>query len=112
MHCHFPYLVKLLYKLASTASLTSLSVDISESFKGSNDIKYHLTVITCLIEQFEMLFSQNNGEKSLKTVEKPRFARNRRILQETAQYLPGAPQFSLPQAHKPLRLFVAMHYFM
>jgi hypothetical protein len=60
-----------------------------------------------------MLFSQKeNGEKSTKTAEKQRFARNRRILQETAQDLPGVPQFSLPQAHIPLRLFVAMHYFM
>jgi hypothetical protein len=33
-------------------------------------------------------------------------------LQETAQDLPGAPQFSMPQAHNSLRLFVAMHYFM
>jgi hypothetical protein len=58
-----------------------------------------------------MLVSEKYGEKSPKNVEKPRFARNRRILQETAQDLPGAPQFSLPEAHKPLRLFVAMHYF-
>ena len=42
-----------------------------------------------------MLFPQKNGEKSPKTVEKPRFARNRRILQETAQDFPGAPQFSM-----------------
>ena len=75
-------------------------------------MKYHSTVITCLIEQFEMLFSQKKWRKSPKTVEKPRFARNRQILQETAQYLPGAPQSSLPQAHKPLRVFVATHYFM
>jgi hypothetical protein len=33
------------------------------------------------------------AKKAPKTVEKPRFARNRRILQETAQDLPGAPQF-------------------
>jgi hypothetical protein len=36
--------------------LNSSSVDISESFKALNDIKYHLTAITCLIKQFEMLF--------------------------------------------------------
>jgi hypothetical protein len=52
------------------------------------------------------------AKKAPKTVEKPRFARNRRILQETAQDLPGAPQFSMPQAHNSRRLFVAMHYFM
>ena len=43
-----------------------------------------------------MLFSvKKNGKKSPKTVEKPRFARNRRDLQETAQDLPGAPQIPL-----------------
>jgi predicted RNA-binding Zn ribbon-like protein len=101
-----------LYKPASTALLNSSCVDISESFKALNDIKYHLTVIICLIEQFEMLFPGKKGEKSPKTVEKPRFARNRQILQETAQDLPGAPQFSMRQAHNSLRLFVAMDYFM
>jgi hypothetical protein len=50
--------------------------------------------------------------KKPQTVGKPRFARNRRILQETAQDLPGAPQFSMRQAHNSLRLFVAMDYFM
>ena len=76
--------------------MTSSSVDISESWKGSNDIKYHLTVIACLIEQFlNVIFLKKNGEKSPKTVEKPRFARNTRDLQETAQDLPGAPQIPL-----------------
>jgi hypothetical protein len=37
-----------------------------------------------------MLFSQKNGVKSSKTVGKPRFARNRQILHETAQDLPVA----------------------
>ena len=46
--------------------MTSSSVDISESFKGSNDIKYHLTVITCLIGQFEVILKKN-GEKSPQT---------------------------------------------
>ena len=55
---------------------------------------------------------QKNGEKSAETGEKQRSARNRPIFQETKQDLPGAPQFSLPQAHKSLRLFIAIHYFM
>ena len=81
MHCRFSipfYYINRLLQL-----LNSSSVDISESFKALNDIKYHLTVITCLIEQFEMLFPQKTWRKKPPNCRKPmickkqtNFARN------------------------------------
>jgi UDP-galactopyranose mutase len=83
------HLYKRYYINPSTASLTSSSVDILNHLNGQMIANIIGLLSACLIEQFEMLFSLKKWQKSPQTIEKPRFARNRRNFQETKQDLPA-----------------------
>ena len=93
-HCHIFIPCK---DNPSTAWLTSSSVAILTSLKRSKGIKSYSDYDN-MFEKYANKIEYNGVEQNKKRTEfaeKPQFARNRRILQETEHDLPGAPQFPL-----------------